>query len=143
MRGKYSLVDDNFAIASQLINPSYISIESALLFHDIIQQVPRDIECVTTVNSIRLEELGINYHKIPPSLFYGYKRVERGQSYAFVAEPEKAIIDGIYLGMYSIDQLKEYLGSLNKKRLTELANNYKGYGSKNINKVIASLKKTH
>jgi predicted transcriptional regulator of viral defense system len=143
VRGKLALIDDDFAIASQLISPSYVSLDSALLFHGIIQQVTKDIECVTTVNSLKLKKLGIVYHKIPPSLFYGYNRVERGQSYAFVAEPEKALIDGIYLGIYENEKLVEYLGKTSKKRLLELAGMYKGYGSLHIIKVVESLTKTH
>lgn len=141
LRGKLSLVDDDFAIASQLVNPAYISLDSALLFHGVIQQVPKEIECVTTVNSIRLEKLGIVYHKIPPSLFYGYKRIERGQSYAFMAEPEKALIDGIYIGSYTKDRLSEYSSKVSKNRLLELASMYRGYGSRNIIGVVESLTK--
>ncbi len=143
LRGKLSLVDDDFAIASQLINPAYISLDSALLFHGVIQQITKGIECVTTVNSIKLERLGIVYHKIPPSLFYGYNRVERGQSFAFMAEPEKALIDGIYLGAYTKEKLSEYSSNVSKKRLLELARRYKGYGSRNIIRVIGSLTRIH
>lgn len=142
VRGKLSLVDDDFAIASQLINPAYISLDSALLFHGVIQQITKVMECVTTVNSIKLEKLGIAYHKIPPSLFYGYNRVERGQSYAFMAEPEKALIDGIYLGVYAKDKLSEYSSNLDKNRLLGLASMYKGYGSRSIIRVVESLTKT-
>ncbi len=143
LRGKLSLVDDDFAIASQLINPAYISLDSALLFHGVIQQITKGIECVTTINSIKLERLGIVYHKIPPSLFYGYNRVERGQSFAFMAEPEKALIDGIYLGAYTKEKLSEYSSNVSKKRLLELARRYKGYGSRNIIRVIGSLTRIH
>ena len=141
LRGKLSLVDDDFAIASQLVNPAYISLDSALLFHGVIQQVTKGIECVTTVNSIKLEKFGIAYHKIPPSLFYGYNRIERGQNYAFIAEPEKALIDGIYIGVYTKEKLSEYSSKMSKKRLLELASMYKGYGSRNIIRVVESLTK--
>jgi predicted transcriptional regulator of viral defense system len=143
LRGKLSLSDDDFAIASQLINPAYISLNSALLFHGITKQVTKEIECVTTTNSIRIQKLGIVYHKIPSSLFYGYKRVSRGQSYAFFAEPEKALIDGIYLGVYTKQQLYEYVGDIDKKRLLELSTRYNGYGSRNIMKVVESLTELH
>lgn len=141
VRGKLALVDDDFAIASQLINPAYVSLDSALLFHGVIQQVTKVIECITTVNSIKLGRLGLVYHKIPPSLFYGYNRIERGQSYALVAEPEKALIDGVYLGAYAKKELGEYSNKVNEKRLLELAKRYKGYGSRNIIGVVESLTK--
>jgi predicted transcriptional regulator of viral defense system len=139
MKGKFSLIDDDFAIASQLVTPSYISLGSALLFHEIIQQVPKQIECVTTINTMRIEKYGIIYHKIPELLFYGYKRVERGSSYAFFAEPEKALIDGLYLGLYSKSTFDEYMEKADKHQLLEYAKRYKGYGSGKLLKVIESL----
>ena len=138
MKGKFSLLDDDFAIATQLVTPSYISLDTALLFHGILQQVPKRIECVTTINTIRLEKHGIIYHKVPGSLFYGYKRVERGSSYAFFAEPEKALIDGVYLGFYSKGVFDEYIKKVDKRRLLEYAKRYKGYGSKKLLEAIRS-----
>ena len=35
VRGKISFVDNDFVIASQLVEPSYISLSSALLFHNV------------------------------------------------------------------------------------------------------------
>ena len=138
MKGKFSLLEDDFAIASQLIAPSYISLDSALLFHEIIRQVPRQIECVTTINTIRLESYGIIYHKIPGSLVYGYRKVERGSSYAFFAEPEKAVVDGIYLGFYSKDALRSVIEKIDAHKLLGYAKRYKGYGSGKLLKVVES-----
>jgi hypothetical protein len=58
-----------------------------------------------------------------------------------VAEPEKALIDGIYLGFYAKGILSEYSSNLNKDRLIELARTYNGYGSRNIIKVVEFLTK--
>lgn len=140
VKGKFSLLDDDFAIATQLVTPSYISLDTALLFHGIVQQVTKNIECVTTINTMRLEKQGVIYHKVPGSLFYGYARVERGSSYAFFAEPEKALIDGIYLGFYSNGTLNEYIEKVNRQKLLEYAKRYKGYGSKKLLRVIESLR---
>src|SRR3989344_748626 len=52
LKGKISFIDDDFIVATQLIEPSYISLDSALLFHGIITQVPKSVECVTTKNSL-------------------------------------------------------------------------------------------
>jgi predicted transcriptional regulator of viral defense system len=132
LSGKISFSDDEYVIASQLIEPSYISLYSALLFHNVISQVPRDIECVTTRNSIRYASFGIVYHKIPPSLFYGYIKYGKGNSYIFVAEPEKALIDSVYLNAISQNQARELLNKMNRKRLEDFVKRYNGRGRKKI-----------
>jgi predicted transcriptional regulator of viral defense system len=38
INGNISFIKDNFLIASQLISPSYISMNSALLYHNIIDR---------------------------------------------------------------------------------------------------------
>jgi predicted transcriptional regulator of viral defense system len=38
INGNISFIKDNFLIASQLISPSYISMHSALLYHNIIDR---------------------------------------------------------------------------------------------------------
>ncbi|PJA19896.1 MAG: hypothetical protein COX63_01195, partial [Candidatus Diapherotrites archaeon CG_4_10_14_0_2_um_filter_31_5] len=65
LKGKISFEKDEFIIASQLIEPSYISLGSALLFHGITKQIQKSIECVTAKNSLRFKKIGVVYHKIP------------------------------------------------------------------------------
>ncbi|MDE1811060.1 MAG: hypothetical protein KGH66_03395, partial [Candidatus Micrarchaeota archaeon] len=105
-KGTISFTDDQFVIATQLVEPSYISLDSALLFNRAIQQVPKTIECVTSRNSFRYPKIGVTYHKIPEGLFFGYKRHSKAGSYVFVAESEKAVIDGIYLDLYGKKDLR-------------------------------------
>ena len=52
LRGKISFVEDDFVIATQMVEPSYISLDSALLFSGIKKQITSSVECVTTKNSI-------------------------------------------------------------------------------------------
>lgn len=141
VRGKISFVDDDLVEATQMIEPSYVSLDSALLFHGLIQQIQFKVQCVTPINSIRFEKLGIIYHKIPKTLFFGYKRHARMGSYVFVAEPEKALIDGVYLNRYKADDLEEHLGDIDLPKLESFAQRFGGNGSKKIKKVIASLQK--
>ncbi len=136
MKGKVSFVDDPFVIATQLVEPSYLSLDSALLFHEIIQQVPKEIECVTSKDSMRYASIGAVYHKIPKGLFFGYRRHSKANSYVFVAEPEKAVIDGIYLNLYGRKDLEELMSRLNRSRLLELAKGFDGRGSKKIVSMI-------
>lgn len=136
LKGTISFIDDSFVVATQLVEPSYISLNSALLFHEIIQQVPKAIECVTSKKSLRYDNLGITYHKIPRNLLFGYKRHNRSNSYVFVAEPEKAIIDGIYLNVYSKKDLEEFTPKLSRSRLLEFVKEFDGRGSKKIRSMI-------
>ncbi|MEW6528333.1 MAG: hypothetical protein AB1391_00440 [Candidatus Micrarchaeota archaeon] len=132
LRGKISFTSDNFVIASQLIEPSYISLFSALLFHQLIKQVPKNVQCVTTTNSREYNSLGIKYYKIPSRLFYGYKKYKKDFSYIIVADPEKAIIDAIYLDTTSKDVVKEIYNDLDKKKLNEYLERFYGWGKKKI-----------
>lgn len=145
-KGKISFTDDDFVIATELVEPSYISLDSALLYYNIIKQVPRNIECVTTKNSFNYKNLGIKYHKIPESMFFGYIREPRGSSYIIIAEPEKAILDGLYLNLYSKKQLTSYfkaMENIDTARLMFFLSQFKGRGSKKLQKVILSLIKTN
>lgn len=136
MKGTISFVDDPFVIATQLVEPSYVSLNSALLFHEVIQQVPKAIECATTKNSLKYNNIKAVYHKIPKGLFYGYKRHGKANSYVFVAEPEKAILDGIYLNLYGKDDFDELTSKVSHTRLLELASRFDGRGSKKIRSMI-------
>lgn len=132
VKGKITFVDDDYVIATQLIEPSYVSLNSAMLFHGVATQVPKNIECVTTRNSIRHEELGILYHKIPPCLFFGYQRVDKSGSYMLVADPEKALVDGVYLNIYSDRDVEEFIPKVNASRLKTLSRGFKGRGGKKL-----------
>ena len=136
IKGKISFDDDEFVIATQLLEPSYITGLTALNLLGLIQQVPVKIECATSKRSIKYETLGITYHKIPCQLFYGYKKQKKSQSYVLIAEPEKAIIDGIYLNILTKDILKELDEKIDKEKLIEYAKRFKGRGKKKIMKAI-------
>lgn len=132
LRGKISFVDDDFVIATQLLSPSYISLSSALLFHELVQQVPAQVECVTTVNRRDYPKLGISYHKIPPTLFFGYSKYDKSGSYMFVADKEKAVIDSVYLNRFPEGSLHEILPKLDAGKLKEHIRRFKGRGRKKL-----------
>lgn len=132
IQGKISFTEDEFIIASQLIEPSYISLFSALLFHQLIKQIPKNIQCVTTTNSREYGLLGIKYHKISPQLFCGYKKYKKDFSYVMVADPEKAVIDAIYLNMISKDLVKELYKDLDQDKLNSYSERFHKRGKKKI-----------
>lgn len=136
VKGKICFEKDDFITATQLIEPSYVSLGSALLFHGIINQIQKNIECVTPKNSLNFKKLGIIYHKIPAQLFFGFKKHLKGKSYAMVAEPEKALLDGLYLNIFSGKDLKELSQRIDLQKLREFVKKFKGRGKKKLERLI-------
>lgn len=136
MNGKISFSDDEKVMATQLIEPSCISLHFALLFHQIIQQVPESIACITPKTSRVFQKIGIRYHKIPPKLMFGFKQYDSGHSYYWLADPEKALLDALYLNQFSAEWAKEILPKLNKKKfnayLKRFPNRFQEKWRKNI-----------
>ena len=77
--------------------PAYISLQSALFHHGMIEQIPSVIYAVTPARPRRLRTpLGtISYHHMPPELFRGFE-LSSGSD-AKIATPEKALFDLVYL----------------------------------------------
>jgi len=136
LKGKISFEEDEFIIATQLVEPSYISLGSALLFHGITNQVQKSIECVTTKNSLKFKGIGLDYHKIPGSLFYGFRKHSKGKSYVLIAEPEKAVLDGLYLNIFSEKDLWEFRQKISMQKLRLMSKKFKGHGSKKLERMI-------
>ena len=87
-------------IAGKIYSPSYISLHTALSIYGIIPEAVTQITCVTSNRTTSYSNSfgQFYYQSVKPELFFGYKQepVRRGGSY-LVAEPEKAIIDLLYL----------------------------------------------
>lgn len=77
--------------------PAYISLQSALFHHGLIEQIPSITYAVTLARPRRVKTpLGtISFHRMPPELFSDF--VLAPQSEAKIAIPEKALFDTIYL----------------------------------------------
>lgn len=90
---------DRLALATWLSAPapSYVSLHSALYFHGMIEQVPATLYAVTVGRTRRYRTpLGeVSLHRVHPDFFFGYAQTEADG--AFLAEPEKALIDYLYL----------------------------------------------
>ncbi len=89
-----------FLVANYLRRGSYVSLQSALARQGII---PEAVPVTTSVTTARRERMGTpmggySFRHLRQSYFFGYRQVEvaRGQ-HAFVALPEKALLDLIYL----------------------------------------------
>lgn len=110
---------DFFRICNFFQVPSYISCMTALGFFGITTQVQRDwYENIAQRRSLKAEARGIvfSYHKISRPLFFGFAK----QDGFFIAAPEKAFLDSVYLhslGRYPLDWSSLNLGALNRETL--------------------------
>ncbi len=89
-----------FLIANRMVRGSYVSLQSALASYGLIPEVVPVVTSVATARPGRWETpLGVyQFHHIKTELFFGYRlaEVSPGQ-HAFVATPEKALLDLTYL----------------------------------------------
>jgi predicted transcriptional regulator of viral defense system len=78
---------------------SYISLESAMVDKGITSQSPSVLTCVTRgyPQSFRTKSVSIVYRKISPDLYWGYEEKATRYNKYLIAEPEKALLDWIYL----------------------------------------------
>jgi predicted transcriptional regulator of viral defense system len=92
-----------FFIANKIYEPSYVSLESALSYHSLIPEAVFSITSVSTQKThslnAKLNASGINfsYKRIKKELFFGYSLVAANGFSFLMADPEKAIIDFLYL----------------------------------------------
>jgi predicted transcriptional regulator of viral defense system len=89
-----------FVIANRLVSGSYISLEMALSYYSLI---PEHVAVITSVTTRRPGEWSNEfgrflYRHIHPRYFFGMEyHLITNQQYAYVAYPEKALLDFIYL----------------------------------------------
>ncbi len=136
-RGVYSLAapyqqvsPHPFLIANALLPGSYVSLQSALAHYGLIPEYVAQTLSVTTQRPSRWNNpLGdFRFQHITPSLLFGYQKVSltAGQE-AFVALPEKALLDLIHLTPNGDDPLflaglrLQNLETLDRSRLNSLA----------------------
>ena len=87
-------------LANQLYQPSYVSTEYALAFHDIIPERVADVTSVSPKKTARFDNRfgHFVYQHIKPAVFQGYALPQDENGFhIFVAEPEKALVDFLYL----------------------------------------------
>ncbi|MBW2083981.1 MAG: type IV toxin-antitoxin system AbiEi family antitoxin domain-containing protein [Deltaproteobacteria bacterium] len=119
-------LEQKFTIANLIQVPSYISLMTALSYYEITTQLQQDyIESVgiRRTKDTTIEKTVFRYTKIKPELYFGFKRM-RG---FFIAEPEKAFVDALYLqslGRRSIDTSSLDLDKLDWPRILEISKSF-------------------
>ncbi|MCJ7620454.1 MAG: hypothetical protein MUP64_09590 [Anaerolineae bacterium] len=116
-----------FLVANRMARGSYVSRQSALAHYGLIPEYVPLVTSVTTARpSLWETPLGAyDFRHIKAELFHGYQSLELGGKHqAFVAAPEKALLDLIYLqrGGDSLKYLRELrLQHLDRLDVNELA----------------------
>ncbi len=144
-RGLYSLSSElrqttisQFAISQRIYGPSYVSMESALSYHNWIPEAVYICSCASFKTARVFDTpIGIfEYNKVPQvNFFFDVMRVkEDKKNVCFIASPEKALCDYIYTKFISwnisdaLESLRlesDFILNTNLSKLHELSNNYK------------------
>lgn len=78
--------------------PSYVSLQSALFYHGVIEQIPLCCYVVTLGRKQKIDTPigGFSIHHITPHFFMGF--ATHYHPFYQIASPEKALLDYFYLG---------------------------------------------
>ncbi len=138
-----------YSIANVLYGPSYVSLDSALSYH---QFIPEQVIEVTSVNPKRTKNFDtavgrFSYRKIPDKAFtVGLIHVEDSPSSFLIASKEKALLDKLYLDAardagleYCCASLRIEESRLKELEMTEMIALAQTYGNKRFEKQVYSL----
>ena len=120
-RGLYSFPHQNphpFIVANHLVPGSYVSFQMALAYYHLIPEHVATVTSVTTQRPVNYEnKFGrFSYRHINPNLFFGIEyRLLVNDEYAYVAMPEKALLDLVHF--QSQGDSNAYINSLRLQNL--------------------------
>jgi len=112
--------------ANDALYPSYISFGSALSKYGVVSEVPYVLEFATTKPTRRKKIGGMNvlYRKLRKELFFGYSLAGG----VFIAEPEKAFLDLLYMKVMGkekgLEPDKIDRGKINRKKAMAYASKF-------------------
>ena len=151
-----------YLISNSLCKPSYISLESALYFYQLINETPlidevpliNEVSPLPLVHAITQHKTvmydtpkgNYNYRKIKPSLFLGFDIIELDGIKIQMASKEKALIDFLYFnaGLNSLSNLSSINWDSTQMELLNwklVADFQKSFQSKALNRCVDLLKK--
>lgn len=109
-------------VANKIFEPSYISLQTALSFYGFIPEAVFQVTSITTKKTRKLESSNIRYiyRNIKSSNFFGYTLKEYKDGHVIrLAEPEKAILDLLYLENHTLLEYDFESWRLNKTSIIE------------------------
>jgi len=135
---------DLFQIANFLQVPSYISLMTALSHYGVTTQVQRGfVESVSIKRTKAFMRGGtaFRYLKVGAALYGGFVK-DQG---VFIASPEKALIDSIYLatmGRYTLDVASLDLSKLDREKLNQLVANHPPKTQKSLERIYEKTRRS-
>lgn len=115
-------------IATALYQPSYLSLESALSAYGFIPEMVYAYVSVTgKINRTFDNKFGhFIYRHLKSELFWGYREVKTDTARYLIAEPEKALLDYLYLNLSKINSESDFENlRFNEDRLRKILNREK------------------
>ena len=115
-------------VAAALYQPSYLSLESALSAYGFIPEIVYAHVSVTAKINRRFDnKFGhFIYRHVKSELFWGYREVKTDAGRYLIAEPEKALLDYLYLNLSKINSESDFENlRFNEDRLSETLNKEK------------------
>jgi len=115
-----------YQLANLIKTPSYISYQTALSYYEISTQMPASLfESATPLrpHTFLVQNIRFQYHFCKETFYFGYSKVDG----VFIADPEKAFVDALYLmslGRYALDKAALDLTPLNKNKINKYLQKY-------------------
>lgn len=117
-RWRYAFMDriwsesDIMIVAHQLVQPSYVSMESALSIHNLIPEWVMHTTSITTKKTQQVDtKIGMfMYRSISAHHFWWYELVTTDVWSYYLAHPEKAILDYLYYHhtLHTVEDMQEW-----------------------------------
>lgn len=130
-------------IANTVVHPSYLSLDWALQYYEMIPEYVPNPTSITTARGIQFfaQNRLFIYHHIQASFFIGYTRVKYNSHTINIAHPEKALLDKIYIFLqrnkFSLDWLEELrLQNLERFNINKFKFFLKNTNKKSISKAV-------
>ncbi|MFZ9221072.1 MAG: type IV toxin-antitoxin system AbiEi family antitoxin domain-containing protein [Sediminibacterium sp.] len=145
----------NYLISNAICQPSYISLETALYFHQLIVDSrsadsfgEKSIQAITKHKTVVYHnDRGVySYRKIKPEFYFGFETLEIDGKPIQMANPEKALIDFLYFNanLNSLSKLTSIawnIQALNQLDWKKLGSMQMSIGSKALDRRMDLLKK--
>lgn len=142
-QGIYLPMGENLSsekIAAQLYLPNYLSFESALARHGILNMIPYTLTFATTRKTRKfiLRRQGVEFRQVSSGLFFGFEMKDG----IHIAVPEKAFLDQMYFvcrGNSSLDLDEMNLRNLSAKLIKNYSGRFPEYVHRRVEAILKSL----
>ncbi|MEW6605905.1 MAG: hypothetical protein AB1414_00450 [bacterium] len=118
--------DEFLKIANILQVPSYISLQTALVYYEVTTQIQRNFfesVCLKRTQKLEIKDTIFNYYKLNKQYYFDFIKKDG----IFIASKEKAFLDAMYLysfGKYKLDFNALDFNKLEKTKIKKLIEVY-------------------